>query len=465
MPVMGAGLAFVALFFFLPLAVAGNPSPDGGIIALIQMGGAPQYLAIAMGSFVALGQALWVLFAVRAKPALAAALPLGPLVVFGFGTVGFLNGMRGALKAVEFVNPADKTTIVFAAMSEASCCIVLGGALAAVLWLGQGAALAVSALGRTAPASRVLMRVTAAASLGLGAWAVLDVLRAGAVAKAFRVATRSDPYDFDTLFPLMARSAAGWAKAGLAVAGVAALVTLALVGLGTARAKASVAVGASGAIAALTALLAAGVLAAQRGQGDELIALFAVRDVGPPPLEFRGEPAKLPLDVTLDGKGAHVRDDLTLEELFARSRGLDGEQGAALSVVMTKEADANALGTLLSSAQGAGFSRAQLVGRAPKRPMIDLPPLLQMVYDRADRHVATWAIITSEADGPAARITKAGVEIEGKTLAFADWGPVDPEPDRDAIVDVWPGSVQPFVRGLVTLRHGGYRPVLRVNIR
>lgn len=458
MPLIGGLLAGASVMFGLPLVLATTAVEDG-FVEILQMGGAAQYLILLVAGIVAAGSIGGIVLAARVKPALAAVLPVGPLLVFGLGTIGFLNGMQGALAAVAHVAPADKALITFAAMSEATCCILLGGSLGAAQWLGLGFGLFLAAFGPKQPASRAPLRVTAVACLGLGVWAVIDVMRAGFLGLAFRAASRIDVKHVDRYIVDLGGGVVSWTKAGLMVAAGALVLTLLAAAWGALRAKAPGAVGFSVAGAALCALCIAGVLGAQRRQADDLVERFAAREVGAPPLEFNGEPTKAFADVTVDRAGSRFRDGMDLKELAERSRGLHGEAGPMLGVVLTKETDTGALVTLMADARHAGFSGVELLGRAPKAPAPELPPVLKMIYDNAPRDVATSLLLANEDKNlRLARITKSGVELDGATLPFAEAGQVDPEPDRDVLVQLGPEPVELVVRALVTLRHSGYRP-------
>jgi len=151
MPVLGAATAFVALFFGAARARR-QPLARGRLIELMRWGrGAVPHAGD--GVLRRARQALWLLFAVRAKPALAAALSAWAAAGLWPGHRRFLNGMRGSRSPS--CNVRRPTRRHHLRLDERGLMLHRArAALGAALWLGQGAGLLVSAVGRSAAGSQ-----------------------------------------------------------------------------------------------------------------------------------------------------------------------------------------------------------------------------------------------------------------------------------------------------------------------
>lgn len=114
-----------------PESEYGDSSGAAGLASAWNEGGWPMYAAFAASMFLAFFSALFVFFAARRSAALAVGVPLFAVIPAAIGGAGTNWGLQGAMMAVEHVAPADRVTILCAALKEALWTTTFGASLSA----------------------------------------------------------------------------------------------------------------------------------------------------------------------------------------------------------------------------------------------------------------------------------------------------------------------------------------------
>lgn len=144
MTLLGPVIGFVIFITQVAGAPAdyGDSGTDEGLARAWNEGGWPMYAALTASMFLAFFSALFVFFAARRSAALAIGIPFFAVIPAAIGGAGTNWGLQGAMEAVAHVAPADRTTILCAALKEALWTTTFGASLSA----GACIALALSLL-------------------------------------------------------------------------------------------------------------------------------------------------------------------------------------------------------------------------------------------------------------------------------------------------------------------------------
>lgn len=164
---------------FLPVVGFVLSVPLAGMFAerslpeLIVLSGAPSYGTLFFGLAGGIACSVLCLNAARGRRVPAAI----PLLIAGLpwliGALGYRAGIGAVMRALAMVNPADAQIIAVAGNSEALCNLVLGGWVSAMVLLGTGVSLALTAFsegGEKSSSSRLALGALGLPALAATGW-------------------------------------------------------------------------------------------------------------------------------------------------------------------------------------------------------------------------------------------------------------------------------------------------------
>ncbi len=202
-PVIGF-VVFIMQVGGAPESEYGDSSTTAGLASAWNEGGWPMYAAFAASMFLAFFSALFVFFAARRSAALAIGLPLFAVIPAAIGGAGTNWGLQGAMTAVAHVSPADRVTILCAALKEALWTTTFGASLSAGACVTLALALIIASRAQQKDTHRQALTLGGLLFGGFSALAIVGAITSRAVGDAYGlIAYASHSFMIDGMLELV----------------------------------------------------------------------------------------------------------------------------------------------------------------------------------------------------------------------------------------------------------------------
>ncbi|MCU0700326.1 MAG: hypothetical protein MUC96_27775 [Myxococcaceae bacterium] len=440
-PFLGLPLTFLLLLRFL-----GSEAPDefggGGRFSAVASfwaeGGAMMFVVLLALGALATVSAVLMFFGVHRGSALVLANgPLASLLVT-VGAFAYSNAMHGALEAITHAAPADQATILAGSTGEAMATTLFGLCAMAGLLSALLPGLLLGALAQGEPARRLLL-VAMGVFACLAGLAAVSARRLAELSGSFKAIAHASPADRLTILVGVGEELSGY-RAFILV-GIGLLVLAVVVGAAVLRQTPRLAV--SVPLLGLGGLFGFGSQAVfeQRVRATAAQVVPPARPIGL--VQFEGPDAFEPrfclgpdavLACSLEGLAAPVDGEVLRDELTAAGaiEALDdraGEREPTMLLGVVPRAGAAPAWDFLTRAQAAGVRSVGLVGEAPPRPDVALPPELELVGKALDVRFRVVSLgLSNEGRGCGASCVRGTVDGKALVVGSERWtaGPLKP---------------------------------------